>query len=54
MEVNKEKCKDDLICACRDCQYNLYSYCQADYVFINENGKCRTYKKKKEKTNEQV
>lgn len=45
MEVNEEKRKDDVICACRECQYNQYSYCMADYVFIKEDGKCLTLKK---------
>ena len=50
VEVYKE-----VVCTCGDCEHNYIVRCNARQIWINEKGKCKAYKKKKEeKKDEQV
>ena len=39
-------------CEAFDCEYMSCDECYADEVFLDKNGKCKIYKRKKSKNNE--
>ena len=43
MEVHKE-----VACTCGDCIYNNIVRCEAKLIWVNDKGKCKTFKKKDE------